>query len=172
MLTDCNLNGFSIGAGHAVASSNMLCVLDLDDPIIARAIKERDLSLLDAMSWILNNLEDVKAKLVREFEESEEIWENAITAHKKERSGYIYLVKATTDEYKIGRTIDVEKRLNAFSVQPPFEYELIHHFPVTDMVSVEADLHKKYATKRIIGEWFRLSEEDVQAICSMAGEEA
>lgn len=83
------------------------------------------------------------------------------TAEKKKKSGFIYLVRANTGEFKIGYSVDVQKRLKAFSVQPPFEYELVHAIPVDDMVQAELMLHEKFLDKRIRGEWFKLSDEDI-----------
>jgi hypothetical protein len=89
------------------------------------------------------------------------------TAEKKKKSGFIYLVRANTGEFKIGYSVDVQKRLKAFSVQPPFEYELIHSIPVDDMAQAELMLHEKFLDKRIRGEWFKLSDEDVFEIAQI-----
>src|SRR5215216_4635009 len=80
---------------------------------------------------------------------------------RKVRKGFIYLVQADTGQYKIGYSVDVQSRLKAFSVQPPFEYKLIHSFPA------EAKLHQKYDEKHIRGEWFLLSESEVEWIRSI-----
>ena len=83
------------------------------------------------------------------------------------RKGFIYLVRANTGEYKIGYSIDVISRLKAFSVQPPFEYELIHSFPSDNMEIAEAKLHQKYDGKHIRAEWFQLDESEVEWIRSI-----
>lgn len=86
---------------------------------------------------------------------------------RKIRKGLIYLVRANTGEYKIGYSVDVVSRLKAFSVQPPFKYELIHNFPSDDMEIAEAKLHHKYEEKHIRGEWFQLNESEVEWIMSI-----
>ncbi|MFZ1746398.1 MAG: GIY-YIG nuclease family protein, partial [Nitrospirales bacterium] len=86
---------------------------------------------------------------------------------KKKKRGFVYLVRANTGEYKIGYSIDIQNRLKAFAVQPPFEYKLIHSIPVDDMLQAESVLHDKFSHKRIRGEWFTLSEEDVIEISQL-----
>lgn len=88
---------------------------------------------------------------------------------KKKRSGFVYLVRAYTGEYKIGYSFDVGRRIKAFSVQPPFKYELIHTFPADDMVQAETMLHDKFAEARIKGEWFLLNDDDIKWIQSITG---
>ena len=83
---------------------------------------------------------------------------------RKKRRGHIYLVRATTGEYKIGYSIDVNNRIKAFSVQPPFDYELIHTFPTDDMEEAETLLHDRFSEKRLRGEWFSLNDQDVLSI--------
>lgn len=82
----------------------------------------------------------------------------------QEKSGYIYLVRAATGEYKVGHSVDVGSRMKAFSVQPPFEYELVHAFPADDMAQAESILHNRFSEKRIMGEWFTLDKKDVDEI--------
>lgn len=84
------------------------------------------------------------------------------------KPGFIYLVRADTGEYKIGYSGNVEQRVKAFSVQPPFEYELVHTIPVDDMIRAEALVHERFAHKRIRGEWFALNEEEVEQIVQLA----
>lgn len=81
--------------------------------------------------------------------------------------GYVYLIRASTGHYKIGRTKDISNRFNFFVVKLPFEIELIHHFEVDDMREAEAKLHEKYKAKRVNGEWFNLTDEDVTFIKSI-----
>jgi hypothetical protein len=90
---------------------------------------------------------------------------------KKKQSGFVYLVFARTGEHKIGCSIDPGSRIKPFSVQPPFEYELIHTFPADDMRQAEIVLHDKFANKRIRinAEWFSLNSNDINWIQSIIG---
>lgn len=78
--------------------------------------------------------------------------------------GYVYLLKASTGHYKIGRSKKVIDRLKLFEVKLPFEVEIIHLFPCVDMVDAERQLHIIFADKRVNGEWFDLSITDVATI--------
>lgn len=90
---------------------------------------------------------------------------NAQTPKKREsEKGYIYLIRASTGHYKIGRTKDITARFSFFVVKLPFEIELIHHFETPDMRTAEAALHEQYKAKRVNGEWFNLTDEDVAQI--------
>lgn len=75
------------------------------------------------------------------------------------RSGWIYLMHQTsTNFYKIGFTINPtirEKTLMAESIDTRFI--LIKEGTLTD----EKNLHKKFQDKRIRGEWFALTENDI-----------
>jgi|SRR5581483_10697493 len=83
-------------------------------------------------------------------------------------AGYIYLLEAEeTGSYKIGRAKDLDNRIKTFEVKLPFETELRHSIKVQDMACAELALHKKFAGRRINGEWFKLTPEDVSWICSL-----
>src|SRR5207237_9317414 len=84
-----------------------------------------------------------------------------------ERPGYIYLVKAGDGYYKIGRSQNVEVRMKEIGLQLPFPFEVLHIIPAKDMYGSERKLHEQYAPCHLNGEWFALTEEDVQAIRSI-----
>ncbi len=83
--------------------------------------------------------------------------------------GYVYLLQSPTSAYKIGRTKSPKSRSKTFGVQLPFEVEFIALIKTNDMLRLEAELHQQYAEKRVNGEWFNLSSEDVEYIKSLAG---
>lgn len=82
--------------------------------------------------------------------------------------GFVYLIQSPTGSYKIGRTRNPDNRMKTFSVKLPFEVDYICTIESADMYALERQLHKKYASKRINGEWFDLDPEDVAAIQGMA----
>jgi len=84
------------------------------------------------------------------------------------KDGYIYLVATENNDFKIGRSHDIPSRLKAFSTQPPFEYDLIHAFEADNASDAEKRLHNRYQDRHIKGEWFRLSNDDVAAICRIS----
>lgn len=83
-------------------------------------------------------------------------------------SGFVYLLKKEEGVYKIGKTVNVKNRGTEFSVKLPFatQYECV--ITTTDRNTLEAELHQKFKAKRINGEWFALSPEDVEYIKGLA----
>lgn len=80
---------------------------------------------------------------------------------KPKRTGYqTYLIKDTSNNYiKIGRSIDYLKRYNVLS---SINLNIKILFIIN--ADVEAELHKKYSDKRIHGEWFNLTDKDINNI--------
>lgn len=86
----------------------------------------------------------------------------------KEESGYVYLVRAESGEYKIGRSKNVHARIRNFATLAPFDFELIHSFPAHIFWKAEKNLQNRFHSKRIKGEWYRLEQADVEAICRIS----
>lgn len=82
--------------------------------------------------------------------------------------GYVYLLQSPTSAYKIGRTRNPNDRMKTFGIQLPFEVEFICVIKAEDMIELERKLHDKFADKRVGGEWFRLTLEDVEYIKGLA----
>lgn len=78
--------------------------------------------------------------------------------------GYVYVVKSPTGAYKIGKSKDPDNRLRTFSVKLPFEVEYVCVIPTDDMNGLERDLHSRFSDKRENGEWFNLTDTDIQYI--------
>lgn len=77
--------------------------------------------------------------------------------------GSIYLMR-DGELYKIGRSVDVQRRLRTFRTANP-NIRLAHHFPARNMYYAEDTLHKRYAHRRVRGtEWFRLSRREAGEI--------
>ena len=106
-------------------------------------------------------------KLRRDMQISSQV-SNKPTQTRSNKFGFVYLVQSTTGAYKIGRTIDPANRLKTFSVKLPFEVEFVATIQTPDMYQLEADLHRKYDSKRVNGEWFALSPADVEYIKGLA----
>lgn len=78
------------------------------------------------------------------------------------KPGYVYLMHGIgTEWYKIGLSIDPDKRRVSLETKSPYEIELLNAHKVDDMYTEEAFWHEKFAEKRANGEWFTLSEDDV-----------
>lgn len=79
------------------------------------------------------------------------------------RPGFVYLIRAG-DLCKIGMTISVESRLSSLQSSSSLPIELLHVIETTDMDTTETALHEKFQNKRVNGEWFNLSLEDIEYI--------
>ena len=82
--------------------------------------------------------------------------------------GYIYLIASEQGEYKIGRTRNVRDRYKMIRIHLPFPVSIVHIIKSDDYIKAEIALHARYAAKRLNGEWFRLSEEDVAQFKAIA----
>lgn len=80
---------------------------------------------------------------------------------------YIYLIYCATGHYKIGLSKEPEKRLLQLNTAWPVELSLVHFFVADNAQEAEARLHAHYSAKRVKGEWFDLSQEQVAFIKSI-----
>lgn len=85
------------------------------------------------------------------------------------RKGYVYVLAAIHDPtiFKIGRTNNPKDRLRTFSVKLPFDVEYLHTIQTDDMYALESKLHRRFASKRVNGEWFKLSADDLEFLKGM-----
>lgn len=81
---------------------------------------------------------------------------------------YVYLIRSPDGVYKIGKTANPEQRLRAFLTQFPFAVEYVSLIRTENMGKLEKELHRKFDLKRLKGEWFALSDDDVTYIKGLA----
>ncbi len=88
-------------------------------------------------------------------------------ANKKSTGGFIYLAHAeTTNDYKIGRTTNVFKRMKQLNgSQASNKIVLVKYVPVEDTRREEKKLHGMFLHRKKHNEWFTLSESDVELLC-------
>jgi len=79
-----------------------------------------------------------------------------------EKIGHVYLLKHDK-VYKIGKSIDASRRYKDIKIQMPYQTEEIHTIETDDPSGIEAYWHNRFKDKRLEGEWFRLSADDVKA---------
>ncbi len=81
---------------------------------------------------------------------------------KRAVAGYLYLVKHG-QHYKIGRSNDIARRRREVSLLLPEELQHVHVIETDDPEGIEAYWHRRFAAKRLRGEWFALAGDDVAA---------
>ena len=74
--------------------------------------------------------------------------------------GYVYIVKMG-EYYKVGKTLDMTCRMGEYTLLP-IEPEIVFCKKVGDYTQGERTLHEQYADKRVRGEWFKLTDEDIK----------
>lgn len=86
----------------------------------------------------------------------------------RSRFGFVYIIK-NGDLYKIGSARKPHKRIAQLRTAAPFLEEL-HHIPSLRYRELEHLLHVYYRNRRVKGEWFVLTDEDMDFIATIDGE--
>lgn len=86
--------------------------------------------------------------------------------------GYVYLVQLpSSGAYKIGRTKRIKLRLRELRSGCGENLRLLHTIAVEDSIRTERALHIFFLHRRIEGEWFRLTDDDIEKITRMSGDD-
>lgn len=84
---------------------------------------------------------------------------------------YLYLIHCK-EAFKIGIATDVRSRMASLQTGNPYLLELENCYEFTNAEPVERALHQAFAKSRMVGEWFCLSNAELQkfdTICGMLG---
>ncbi|MBX3578798.1 MAG: GIY-YIG nuclease family protein [Rhizobiaceae bacterium] len=76
-------------------------------------------------------------------------------------AGYVYMMRFGSSYYKIGRTNRPDRRQFEIGLSLPDKVKPIHAIRTDDPSGIEAYWHRRFKEKRLNGEWFRLSRDDV-----------
>jgi hypothetical protein len=76
----------------------------------------------------------------------------------------VYIVKTGKNLYKIGKTRDLLKRLNGYHTHLPVIFKVVRQYIASNMAELEHSLHIVFQHKRVKGEWFQLTHDDL-VIC-------
>ena len=105
---------------------------------------------------------DYANSLYSESDQSKIDYKNHLQRKKETKDTYVYLmIDKNTGYHKIGRSKDPKYREKTLQSEKP-TIELLYKFKAHS--STEKELHKKYNSKRIRGEWFDLNQKDIDYI--------
>lgn len=127
--------------------------------------KERWLSLRALIDKFYNNtsmeeIEDYNANV-------DSARSAALESSKPVDRGVIYLLQSNVGYYKIGKSMNLDRRVGQHLRNYPVSLDVIHVVPVLRMTRCELYLLSLFAEKKMQGEWFLLSDDDVAWICSL-----
>ncbi len=148
---------------------------DGNEKFIAFSIFNQKIMTHDEVDFVIGQLRIHKKKFSKKYIEvenqkvdrAEEEYSNRIFPIKEIKPknmgpGFIYLGHSN-GLYKIGIAGSLKKRLASHRTSNP-HFEYIHSIHVNDSLGCEAILHNRYSHLRKSGEWFKLSEKEVNEI--------
>jgi hypothetical protein len=92
------------------------------------------------------------------------------TKVKRTNSTILYLIRDVHfGRTKIGIASNPARRLADLQIGSPVELYIYAYFEVEKAQTHESHLHKRYNHKNLHGEWFDLSDQDLQTICDYLG---
>ena len=81
-------------------------------------------------------------------------------------TGYVYIVQCGDfNYYKIGISKkNFQNRLSGLQVGSPFPLKMLEVYHCPNYSQLERELHLKYFKHRMVGEWFELTDEQIQEV--------
>ncbi|HPC93163.1 MAG TPA: GIY-YIG nuclease family protein [Myxococcota bacterium] len=92
-----------------------------------------------------------------------------ISAGKGRNAGIVYLIQEEYGAVKIGKTISLSRRLATLESQIPYKLTVLLAIESPNMHKVESELHERFSHLRFNGEWFHLSDKDIQSVIEEYG---
>ncbi|HVW58424.1 MAG TPA: GIY-YIG nuclease family protein [Puia sp.] len=77
------------------------------------------------------------------------------------RQNCVYILKTGKDLYKIGKTRDLQRRLANYHTHLPILFRVVRQYPAANMDELEESLHIVFQHRRVKGEWFRLTGQEL-----------
>lgn len=86
------------------------------------------------------------------------------TVNTKKEIEYVYFLTADNGFTKIGRTKNLDERIHHFTTKLPYELEETLILKTPNSFRLESTLHKRFESKRKRGEWFLLTDDDIELV--------
>lgn len=138
---------------------NIMEICSSDDKGYNRVIAKE---IIDKMSD--TELGDACYPITEDIEQTGQLEKNDEVVLEK---GFVYFIKEDyAGRIKIGKTKDINQRLDTFNVKLPFNVTLIHVVESNNYHYTEKLFHILFQLKRVNGEWFELNDSDVNWIKS------
>lgn len=83
------------------------------------------------------------------------------------KPNHVYIIQASNGRVKIGIARDPIKRFEKLAIVSPLTLDLIHFFEVDNAWQFEWRLHIFFDALRHHNEWFDLSQDQVQWLCTL-----
>ena len=77
------------------------------------------------------------------------------------RQNCVYILKTGKNLYKIGKTRDLQKRLATYHTHLPILFRVVRQYPAANMDELEESLHIVFQHRRVKGEWFQLTDQEL-----------
>lgn len=101
------------------------------------------------------------------YQVMKEHWVERLQDASERNVGFVYLAwLETTEYYKIGRSKTPRYRFLS-TTHMPVDIVMLHTIPTNFTVWLERDLHERFAEKRVRGEWFKLTDNDLAYVTSI-----
>ncbi len=128
----------------------------LREPAVRRSVADR--------SRLANALDRIRAEEQRVLILARKIEEERNTPKRALATGSVYFVQSQDGLVKIGRAITPELRLRRLQTGSSSKLDLILSVPTKDPARLEAAYHRRFRAKHRHGEWFALTQEDIESV--------
>jgi hypothetical protein len=127
--------------------------------------------ICDVLRWYTQHSPEDIARLnaaeAARYERSVAAIRNGRPQH-PEHPGVVYLIRSG-EHYKIGMSRRWSRRRQDFGLRLPHPVEVIETIETNSPRALERYWHEAFAAKRVNGEWFSLTADDVALFCRAAG---
>jgi hypothetical protein len=96
-------------------------------------------------------------------------YDQQVSKEEESLEDYVYLAHCDTGHHKIGISNRPFDRIKHFDTIMPVSVTLVHYFQADSAIQAETLLHNAYRERRVSGEWFDLTCEEVEDIKNIDG---